>query len=249
MNDDALLEAAADNLAGWHRSSIEALGFATATAPWWWTSPTPGPWIYFTAILRAKPNGRPAIDAALNTLSAHLDDPAGSYEAVCDSFGVLDLEPLGLTRRMSGLWYARPAGPAPHEEDPEELVIAVVRGADDLAAFEVATCAAFGAPRPLTPFEIHGQAILEDPAMHVLIGRVDDEVVSGAMAYVSNGVLGIYGVGTLPAFRGRGHASALTRACLAIEPMMPSTLQPSIEATALYRRLGFIEVGRFAHWG
>ena len=125
----------------------------------------------------------------------------------------------------------------------------MVRDADDLAAFEVATCAAFGAPQPLTPFEIHGEAILDDPAMHVLIGRVDDEVVSGAMAYVSDGVLGIYGVGTVPAFRGHGHASALTRACMAIEPMLPTTLQPSMEATALYRRLGFTEVGRFTHWG
>ncbi|HEY5155238.1 MAG TPA: GNAT family N-acetyltransferase [Acidimicrobiales bacterium] len=249
MDDRALLEAAADNLAGWHRCSIEALGFPTATGPQWWTSPTPGPWIYFTAILRRSPRGRPEIDAALDALRLHLDDPAGSYEAVCDSFGVLDLEPLGLTRRMSGLWYARPAGPAPREADPDDLVITEVRDADDLEAFEVATCAAFGAPPPLTPFEIHARAVLDDPAMHVLIGRVGTTIVSGAMAYEGAGVLGIYGVGTVPGHRGQGHASALTRACLAIEPMRPAILQPSPEATALYRRLGFTEVGRFLHWG
>jgi GNAT superfamily N-acetyltransferase len=249
MDDGALLEAAADNLAGWHECSVGALGFASATGPWWWTSPSPGPWIYFTAILRRVPNGRPEITAALDALRAHLDDPAGSYEAVCDSFGVLNLERLDLARRMTGLWYGRPAGPIPREPDLDDLIITEVRSEADLAAFEQATCAAFAAPQPLTPFEIHSPGILQDPAMHVIIGRVGDAVVSGAMAYRAAGVLGIYGIGTVPGHRRQGHASALTRACLAIEPMLPATLQPSIEATGLYRRLGFTEVGRFTHWG
>ena len=249
MDDEGLLEAAADNLAGWHRSSVAALGFPSTTGPWWWTSPSPGPWIYFTAILRRVPHSRAETAEALAALRSHLDDPRGSYEAVCDSFGVLDLAPLDLIRRMPGLWYARPAGPPPAGTDADDLTISVVRTSDELDAFEQATCASFGAPPPLTPFEIHAPAILDDPAMHVLIGRVDGAVVSGAMAYQADGVLGIYGVGTVPSHRGRGHATALTRACLAIDPMAPATLQPSNEATALYRRLGFTEVGRFTHWG
>jgi GNAT superfamily N-acetyltransferase len=249
MDDQALLEAAAENLAGWHQSSVGALGFGSATGPWWWTSPTPGPWIYFTAILRRNPHGRRDISDAVDALRAHLDDPGGSYEAVCDSFGVLDLEPLGLTRRMPGLWYARPAGPPPREADPPGLTITAVRAEHDLEAFEQATCAAFGAPPPVTRFDIHAPGILEDPAMHVLVGRQDGSVVAGAMAYRAGGVLGIYGVGTVPRHRRRGHASALTRACLALDPMAAATLQPSIEAAGLYRRLGFTEVGRFVHWG
>lgn len=249
MNGEGLLEAAAENLAGWHDCSVRALGFATAQGPWWWTSPSPGPWIYFTAISTRIPRGRDEADEALAALAAHLDDPAGSYEAVCDSFGRLDLAPLGLTARMPGLWYARPAGPAPAGEWPADLVVTQARDADELAAFEVATCLAYAAPAPVAPFDIHAPAILDDPAMHVLIGRVDGEVVSGAMAYVGSGVVGIYGVGTVPGRRRRGYARALTGACLSLEPMMPATLQPSGEASAMYRRMGFTEIGAFTHWG
>ena len=248
MDRERLLEAAAANLAGWHESSVRALGFATSTSDWWWTSPTPGPWIYFTAISLRRPRDRGATRRMLDELRHHLDDPAGSFEAVCDSEGAMDLEPLGLTRRMTGLWYARPPGPAPREAPPAGLVISEVATTDDLEAFEQATCTAFGAPPPVTRFEIHAPGILDDPAMRVLLGRVDDAVVGGAMAYVADDVVGIYGVGTIPGHRGHGYATALTRACLAQDPTLPSTLQPSTGAAALYRRLGFTEVGRFTHW-
>ena len=43
-----------------------------------------------------------------------------------------------------------------------------------LAEFELATCAAFGGLAPITPGDIHAPGILADPAMHVLVGRRDD---------------------------------------------------------------------------
>jgi ribosomal protein S18 acetylase RimI-like enzyme len=249
MDAETLLDAAAQNLAGWHDCSVGALGFAASRGDWWWASPTPGPWIYFTAISLRRPHSHTDTMAMVAELRRHLDDPAGSFEAVCDSAGMLDLAPLGLTRRMAGLWYARPAGPLPRDDDPEELTVGPVRSAAELEAFEQATCAAFDSPPPVAPFEIHAPGILDDPAMHVLLGWVDDEVVGGAMAYLTDRVLGIYGVGTVPGHRGRGYATALTRACLALDPTRPATLQPSVAAAALYRRLGFIEMGRFTHWG
>ena len=85
--------------------------------------------------------------------------------------------------------------------------------------------------------------------MHVLLGRVDGEIAGGAMAYVTDDLLGIYGVGIVPGHRGHGHATALTTAALALAPDRPAVLQPSAEAENLYRRIGFTEIGRFTHWG
>jgi ribosomal protein S18 acetylase RimI-like enzyme len=259
MKTDPLLDAAAANLAGWHDCSVRALGFAASAGRWWWLAPTPSPWIYFTAIeLRHPASGRER-RAARTELERHLEDPAGSFEAVCDSFGDLDLASLGLARRANGLWYARPPGAPPRlDPPPTGLAITEVTERTDLAAFEAATCAAFNAPPPVTPFDIHAPAILDDPAMHVLIARLASservgdgvgDVVAGAMAYVADGVVGIYGVGTVPGHRRSGYATALTNACVALAPDRPATLQPSAEAAALYRRLGFVEVGRFSHWG
>jgi GNAT superfamily N-acetyltransferase len=248
VNGEALLEAAAENLAGWHDCSVRALGFATHQGRWWWTSPSPGPWIYFTAICTRMPRDRRDHHEALAALATHLEDPAGSFEAVCDSFGRFDLAPLGLSARMPGLWYARPPGPPPRHDQPPGLEVSEVTGADDLAEFERATCLAFAAPSPLTRFEVHAPGILEDPAMHVFVGRVGGEVVSGAMAFVGSGVVGIYGVGTVPGHRRQGYARALTGACLALAPMVPATLQPSAAASAMYRSMGFTEIGAYAHW-
>lgn len=267
MESEALLEAAAANLAAWHDSSVRALGFASTSGSWWWSAPTPGPWIYFTAIALRHPRSGWERRAARSELARHLDDPAGSFEAVCDSFGDLDLEQAGLARRANGLWYARQPDDYRPEDDrpdarsdddrpdgqrrPDWLVVTEVDDPADLAAFERMMCAAFLAPPPIAPFDIHAPAILADPAMHVLIARTDesDEVVAGAMAYVAAGVVGMYGVGTVPGHRRAGYATALTRAGLAIAPDLPAILQPSTEAAALYRRIGFVEVGRFSHWG
>jgi ribosomal protein S18 acetylase RimI-like enzyme len=243
---------------------VRALGFATSTTKWWWTAPTPGPWIYFTAIGLHRPGSRADRRAALEDLQVHVDDPNGSFEAACESFGALNLERAGLHLRSRGRWYARAAEgttfPPPETNDvpPDRLTISEVRTADGLADFERATCAAFAAPAPISPFDIHGLAILDDPAMHVLVGRLDGRdctgdlaapVVAGAMAYVGHDVVGIYGVGTVPGHRGHGYATALTAACLALAPDLPATLQPSAEAAALYRRVGFVDVGQFSHWG
>jgi ribosomal protein S18 acetylase RimI-like enzyme len=256
MPNDPRLEAAAANLAAWHDCSVRALGFTSASGRWWWTAPTPAPWIYFTAIaLRAPRSGRER-RAARAELRQHLDDSAGSYEAVCDSFDDLDLEPLGLARRARGLWYERSSDATADADGYGDgqtagLLISRVVGPDELAAFERATCAAFRVPPPVAAFDIHAPPILADPSMHVLVARSAEtgDVVGGAMAYLSDGVVGIYGVGTVAGHRRAGCATALTNACIAIAPDRPAILQPSAEAASLYRRIGFVEVGRFSHWG
>ncbi len=247
--------AAVDNLIAWHDLSIGALGFPTGLGRHWWTSPTPAPWIYFTAIQRRPLVGRRQRDEAAAELRTHLDDPRGGFQAVCASFADLDLTTpsAGLALRARGLWYARPATrvaawSAPDAE-PEDLVIESVAGPGPLAEYESATSAAFGGLAPVAVGDVHAPGILADPDLHVLVGRRDTRVVAGAMAQLGAGVIGLYGVGTVPGERGRGYATALTRAALALAPNRVAVLQPSPAAARLYRRLGFTEVGAFTHWG
>jgi predicted GNAT family acetyltransferase len=69
------------------------------------------------------------------------------------------------------------------------------------------------------------------------------------MVHLAAGVAGIYGVTTLAPFRGRGYATALTRATLALAPDRPAVLQPTPAAAEIYRRLGFAPIGTARHWG
>jgi GNAT superfamily N-acetyltransferase len=206
----------------------------------------PAPTIYYSAISLADPPTRRARAELLDALAPHARDPATSVVSVCDTWGSLDLGRFGLTRRSSGRWFARPAGPTP-EPAAGGPRIEPVRDAGALAAFERTMVTAFGARPPVAPFDIHGLGILDDPAMHVLGGWVGDELVATSMAYVTD-VLGVFGVATLPAHRGRGAGRAMTTAALAVAPDRPAVLQPTAPAESLYRRLGFADVGRFAHW-
>jgi len=61
-------------------------------------------------------------------------------------------------------------------------------------------------------------------------------------------VLGIYGVATIPAMRGRGYATAMTTRALATAGDLPAVLQPSTMAEPLYGRLGFARFGTFRSW-
>ena len=74
-NDSATPLAMARNLAGWHDSSVQALGLRPRVTDAWWVCPTPGPNIYHTAISR-----RPAADIVdrnqmMLELRDHLEDP------------------------------------------------------------------------------------------------------------------------------------------------------------------------------
>jgi predicted GNAT family acetyltransferase len=66
------------------------------------------------------------------------------------------------------------------------------------------------------------------------------------MSYRTDAAVGIYGVTTVASARGRGYASALTRAL--IDPSLPASLSPSPEAESLYRRLGFERAGELRVW-
>jgi ribosomal protein S18 acetylase RimI-like enzyme len=215
----------------------------------------PAPNVYYSAISLAPAATRRAGAASIQALRPHLADRSAGVVSVCDNWDDLDLRALGLHRRTAGRWLAREAAAPPHLHRIDlartvsgaGLRIERVTDRDTLATFERTMVAGFGARPPIGPFAIHGAAILDDPAMHVLAGWLGDELVACSMTYVTD-VAGIYGVATLPAWRRQGLATAMTTAALAVAPDRVAVLQPTAAAGALYDHLGFEEVGRFSHW-
>jgi predicted GNAT family acetyltransferase len=68
------------------------------------------------------------------------------------------------------------------------------------------------------------------------------------MGFADAGVLGIYGVTTVPAARRRGYGRAVTRSVIAAGPRIPAVLQPSAMAESMYGRLGFRRFTTFRAW-
>lgn len=241
---------AARNLAAWHTSSTAALGLEPRTDSAWWTCAMPAPNVFYSAISVAPATNRRQRAAMLEALAPHARDRSTSIVSVCDSWDQLDLRTFGLHRRTGGRWLHREptaASPAGRVGAPPGLRIAPVGDLATLASFERTMVAGFGARPPIAPHDIHAPGILDDPAMHVLAGWVDDELVACAMTYVTD-VAGIYGVATVPGRRRCGIGAAMATAALDVAPDRPAVLQPTPAAGALYDRLGFVELGTFSHW-
>lgn len=252
---DALVTAGARNLGAWHQSSLDALGWAASFGDRWWTGVLPSPTIYHSAIALAPAPRRRSSRRHLRELRALFANDAALYHSVCDPWNQLDLEPFGLTRHAVSPWFARPAGTvepggAGDERDVsiDDLSITAVTERSELLLFEQTMARAFEVPVLIPPFGVHAPPILDDPSMHVFLGRLDGDPVVVAMACRAAGVLGIYGVGTVTEHRGRGLATRMMRHLLTIDASLPTTLQPSRMAESMYRKLGFEPIGDFAHW-
>lgn len=138
-------------------------------------------------------------------------------------------------------------GPLAEESPPSDLEIVHVSTPAEVAEFETVSVRGFGGDdAEVNPGTLHPATILEDANMTMLAGRVGGRPVAAATSYRIESAIGIYGVTTIEAARGRGYASALTRAL--IDPALPASLSPSPEAERLYRRLGFEAVGELRQW-
>jgi predicted GNAT family acetyltransferase len=85
----------------------------------------------------------------------------------------------------------------------------------------------------------------------VTVGAFDAGVlVSGAQVMFSNGIAGVYAVGTAEEARGRGLAELVTRTVtnLAFDLGAPAvTLQASPMGEPIYARMGYRELYRYAN--
>jgi hypothetical protein len=223
----------ADTTAGWHAAWLTALGLRSERRDSVWRALDPPPFIYWTAITLARNASAAAIREAHGT--------------ICDSWSVLELAPFGFKERVREPWFLRPAGDLPVDEQPADLHVVRVCTPAQVAEFEDVSLRGFGVEdASVENGTIHPASILAEPRMTMLTGRVGDDAVAAAMSYRSGKAVGIYGVTTIASARGRGYASALTRAL--IDPEEPAMLSPSPAGANLYRRLGFEQVGESRQW-
>ncbi len=242
---DDLIRAGAANWADWHESQLMAHGLRCTRSETLWRCWEPGGVIYLGAITLI-PGDPYALYVEIERL-VEARKPAGFV--VADCWASLDLSRLGFEATDVEPWYISPPVEPPFVT-PDELRIEQVSTLSALREFEAASLKGFDIPETATsaPFQIHAESSIEDQNLRCYIGRVDGEPASVSMAYVSNGIVGVYGVATLPEYRRRGYAQALTRAAVQSGLGLPALLQPSPMAESMYQRMGFYEIGRLQMW-
>lgn len=90
--------------------------------------------------------------------------------------------------------------------------------------------------------------VLGDERLRFWLGRVDGRPVAVSWSAVSDGYVGVYGVGVIPDMRRRGYGEALTRVAMDAAPGLPAALQSSTIGKPLYLKMGFREVAQFDVW-
>ncbi len=233
-----LTAAAAANLAGWHDLHLRSLGHRTEWRDGLWLAPERVPVIFFSVIaVRPGADRRAVIDGT----------PGTTWTAACDPWSDLDLAGSGYEHLSDQPWMSRPAGPVEARGMPPGLRIERVIDVADLVLFESTAAEGFDAG-VVAPHTWHGPGVLAVPRLDLWLGRVEGRPVAVSMGFREAGVLGIYGVATVPAMRRRGYATAMTQRALAAASDLPAVLQPSTMAEPLYERLGFRRFGAFRTW-
>ena len=242
--DDGTTRAMALNCAAWTEASVRALGVsASRTRSLWWREPGGSP-IYLAALIFVADAPDPRIADELEQVhAAWRTSPILLY----DCQATRELGAVGYELRFETPWYLRPVSPIAPAVLPRGLSIEIVATGDQLAEFERATCPGFETPQP-TRFAQHAEATLEDPGMYYLNARLGGRLVSSAIAYATDDMLGIYGISTLQAFRRRGYGTALVHAAVALRPDLPASVHPDPPSVPMYTCWGFSRARAIAVW-
>lgn len=138
---------------------------------------------------------------------------------------------------------------APQRRAPE-LQIRRVSDVQTRTEFAQLSSLIFSLPL-LTATEIYGSgALWAGGAMTGWIGYSERQPVSIVSVVIGAGAAGVYSVGTLPMYQGRGYAEALMRHALAqareATGIQISVLQSTEQGLHLYTRMGYQPVTRFS---
>ncbi len=117
---------------------------------------------------------------------------------------------------------------------------------DEVVAVDVS---AFGTAADITR-RFLPDAVLEDPAQRVYAARVDGRLVSVGESTTLEGVIGVFGIATDPAYRRRGLGAAVTAYLLADRAHEAdlAVLDASDLGYGVYERLGFRPTSTWEVW-
>lgn len=114
-------------------------------------------------------------------------------------------------------------------------------------AFQQIMAVAFGVPLPVAR-QIYGAHATWEDGLTGWVGYLHGCPATSAATRAAAGVIGLYAVGTLPAFQRQGCAEAMVRHALAQARgagEAPSVLQSTAPARRLYERIGYRAVARY----
>ncbi len=214
---------------------MRAVGVDTEFTADAWRTLAPAPVIYYGAV-----SLRP---------SAPSEAFASSFATVCDCWQRLDLSPFGFVALDGEAWFVRKPAPLP-EPSIAGFEIESVTTAPGVATFEAVSLRGFaGDSFKIEPGRIHPASILDEPRMRMWLGRSEGEPIAAAMSYRHRAVVGIFGVTTIEAARGRGYGTALTARAVLAKTGLPAVLQTNSPVAArIYERLGFRPVAPLRQW-
>jgi GNAT superfamily N-acetyltransferase len=138
-----------------------------------------------------------------------------------------------------------PIGEAP--QPPDGLRIEIATTIEALRDHASMLRDGFGLPQEIIDRVVQ-PALLDVADLTVLVGRVDDEPVSCSLLAISGATAGVYNVATPERFRGNGYGEALTWAAViegAQRGCSHAVLQASDAGYPIYRRMGFVDLGRY----
>jgi GNAT superfamily N-acetyltransferase len=133
-----------------------------------------------------------------------------------------------------------PGGHAPPL--PDRVTVEEVMDAADLVTCGEITAAAFGEPAVRLP-----AALLGGP-QRFWLARWDGVPAATASAFVSEHVVDVEAVATLPAYRRLGLGAAVTWAATLAAAALPAVLLASDPGRPLYERMGYYALTRLTLW-
>lgn len=191
---------------------------------------------------------RPLTDGELPDVLERVDgffstSPGGGYQ-LWSIWETPDLSGEGFGGGSAPCMIREPGG----EPGPAPPELTVVEAADEDTVREAATLidTVFGGGRS-EPADVLTPGVLGED-FRVWVGSVDGRPVSTAMAFLSDGFVGVYAVATAEDARGRGYGQALSWAATMCRPDLPATLQASAMGRPVYERMGYRTVARFTIW-
>ena len=137
-----------------------------------------------------------------------------------------------------------PVPPAP--EPPPGLVIEKLT-ADNVDSYSAVLAEGFSAPKDLMDM-LFGASLIDVDGLTGYLGSIDGTPAATSASFLSNGIVGVYNVATVPEHRGKGAGAALTWAAATAgldAGLTTSILQSSAEGLPVYSRMGFSTGARY----